>query len=69
MSEETIGDRIKLRLKALGINQTQLSVLLGMTRANVSHYVTNKHNVPANVLPKLALALSCSEQWLKHGTE
>ena len=66
---ETIGQRIKLRLTALGMKQSKLAGLLNMTPPNISYYVNDHHAVPEKVLPKLAIALECSEQWLKNGTE
>ncbi len=69
MNEETIGQRIKGRLHALGMNQSRLAEALGMTRANISHYVHGTYGVPDRVLPKMAEILSCSEKWLRHGVE
>ena len=55
----SIGENIKARRKALGMNQGELAQRLGITQANVSRMESSPRGPNADMLPAVAKALSC----------
>jgi len=55
-----LGQRIALRRKALGMNQTQLADLLGVAQQTMAHYEGGVARVAIAMLPTLSEALGMS---------
>ncbi|SUB82000.1 Uncharacterized HTH-type transcriptional regulator HI_1476 [Pragia fontium] len=72
MSEKTpdvgIGGRVKARRDDLGLTQTDLAKLVGMTQQAVTSIENGETKNPRKLL-ELAQALHCSPQWLKTGVQ
>ena len=60
MSLYDIGERIKLRRKALGMNQDDLAELASLNRVTVAKYETGKFEPGAQALARIADALETS---------
>lgn len=61
-------DRVSARMKALGLNATDLSKLTGVSKATVSFWVSGTNGAKGKNLLALAKALECSPDWLSEGT-
>ena len=55
----SIGDNIKARRRALGMNQSDLAGRLGVTQAHISRLEANLRGPNADMLPSIAEALNC----------
>jgi SOS-response transcriptional repressor LexA len=53
----TVGERILARMKALGLNQTQLAKKMGVSRTTVGFWVSDKHVIRNDKIPRLAAIL------------
>ena len=62
--KDMIRVRIVSRRQELGLTQTQLAEVCGLTQASVSHLESGKHALSAETLRKLALGLGVSTDWL-----
>lgn len=61
----TIGERIRLRRKELGLTADDLGGLLGKNRATIYRYESNDiENMPITIIAPLAQALKCSPAYL-----
>ena len=60
----SIGSRIKERREQLGITQTQLADLLGVTKGAVGNYETDANSPKASTLYKVFDALHCDANYL-----
>ena len=60
MSLYDIGERIKMRRKALGMNQDDLAELASLNRVTVAKYETGKFEPGAQALARIADALETS---------
>src|SRR5262245_56118663 len=53
----TVGERILARMKALGLNQTQLAKTMGVSRTTVGFWIGDKHVIRNDKIPRLAAIL------------
>lgn len=53
----TVGERIRARMTALGLNQTQLARKMGVSRTTVGFWVSDKHIIRNDKIPRLAAIL------------
>src|SRR3990167_11168103 len=60
-------DRIKDRLKALGMTQEALARKIGVTRSAITHYLAGRRVPSLNQFEKLAEVLEASPGWLQYG--
>lgn len=61
----TVGNRIKLRRKQLGLSADSLAKKLGKNRATIYRYESDEiENLPLNILEPLARALGVSPAYL-----
>jgi len=61
----TIGERIKVRRKELGLSADELGEILGKNRATVYRYESNEiENMSIAIIAPLAKALKCSPSYL-----
>lgn len=61
-------ERIKERMNALGINQTDLAKLVGVKQASIWSLLQGDIEKPRFIL-ELAVALKTTPEWLIHGTK
>lgn len=61
-------DRLQIRMKALGLNATNLIKATGVSKGTVSFWVNGKNGAKGKNLLALAKALRCSPEWLSDGT-
>lgn len=64
----TWADRIRSRMKELGLTQEELAVKLGITRGAVTHYLAGRRVPPLRQFQLLASALKADPAWLQFGT-
>jgi len=62
-----IGERLILLRKTLGINQSDLALVLGCTQANISQYEKNGAIMSAKYLIPLRNAYNVNLEWLLLG--
>lgn len=62
-------DRIKQRLKALGMTQETLAKKIGITRSAICHYLAGRRIPSLSQFSKLAKVLESDPGWLQYGTE
>lgn len=60
----SIGSRIKERREELGITQTQLAELLGLTKGAIGNYETDANSPKASTLYKVFDVLKCDANYL-----
>ena len=61
----TIGEKIALRRKALGLTQTELAEKLGTTKQTIGKYEKGiVTNIPLSRVAELADALECTPEYL-----
>jgi transcriptional regulator with XRE-family HTH domain len=63
----TMSQRITLLRKQLGMTQNDLADKAGVSKAQMSRYMTKDAQPSANVLSKMATALGVSTDFLLHG--
>lgn len=63
---EEFGDRVKARRLALGLNQTELGKLCGLSQSTVQN-IESKRNRSSGSLVQLATALGVRPEWLATG--
>ena len=69
MKEITLGQRIKLRRKQVGLSQKSLSKAVGVSDSSISLWESD-HTAPRGEnLHELASALQCSPTWILFGDE
>jgi transcriptional regulator with XRE-family HTH domain len=56
-TRETLGRTIRLRRRALGLNQEELAARAGVDQAYISHVEGARRNVSIDNLVKIAVAL------------
>jgi len=59
-----ISDRIKKALDDAGMNQNELSIASGVSRASISQYVNGKNSPSSINAVKMAQVLRVSPEWL-----
>ncbi len=68
----TIGEKIKLRRKALGLYQSELADMVNVTQSYISRLENpddRKYNVTAPLIVALAKALRCPVDYLLYDDE
>lgn len=66
VATDSVGQRVRLRRKELGLTQVQLSALSGMRQSTISDLERGR-NKSTIELVVLATALECSPEWLRSG--
>lgn len=62
--------RVRRMMYALGLSQTELADLTGITQGGIGHIVTGRTKmVNGELIFKLAEALECDPKWLATGEE
>lgn len=64
-----IKDRILARMRDLGINNSELSERVGVSKATITFWLNGTNGLKAVNLTRLAVALACSERWLVTGCD
>jgi transcriptional regulator with XRE-family HTH domain len=67
MNTSTISERIQLLRKQKGFSQNELAELVGISKAQMSRYISKDVQPPADVLKKIADTLSVSVDFLLSG--
>jgi transcriptional regulator with XRE-family HTH domain len=62
------SNRIKERMRALGLTQEMLAKKMGITRGAVAHYLGERRIPPLGQFKKLAAILKTDPAWLHYGT-
>lgn len=62
-----LKDRIRSRIKELGMNQSELATLVGVSKATITFWLNGTNKMKADNLLALAKALRCSARWLATG--
>lgn len=60
----SIGTRMKERREELGITQTQLAEMIGVTKGAVGNYETDANSPKASIMYKVFTALQCDANYL-----
>lgn len=60
----SIGSRMKERREELGITQTQLAELIGVTKGAIGNYETDANSPKASIMYKVFSALKCDANYL-----
>ncbi len=60
----SIGSRIKERREELGITQTQLADMIGVTKGAIGNYETDANSPKASIMYKVFNALKCDANYL-----
>ncbi len=60
-------DRIKSRMKTLGMTQEALAKKMGITRGAITHYLSGRRVPPLRQLEKMAIILQTDAAWLQFG--
>ena len=61
-------DRVKDRLKVLGMTQEALARKIGVTRSAITHYLAGRRVPSLNQFEKLAEVLKANPSWLQFGS-
>jgi SOS-response transcriptional repressor LexA len=64
----TWADRIRSRMKELGLTQEELADKLGITRGAVTHYLAGRRVPPLSKFNEIAKVLKSDAAWLQFGT-
>jgi len=67
--DKHIGDRIRERRKALGLNQPELGRLIGRSKGAVSQWESGIAKPDRDSMIGLAKALQCTQEWLLEGIQ
>ena len=62
--ESNFKDRLLLGMKEKGLKAVDLVKLTGLSKSQLSHYMTGRYEAKQIALHKLAVALNVSEAWL-----
>ena len=62
----SIGSRLKLRREELGLTQTELAKLIGVSKGSIGNYESEISSPNENILIKLFSALDCDANYLYH---
>ena len=60
----SIGSRLKLRREELGLTQTELAKLVGVSKGSIGNYESEISSPNENILIKLFSALDCDANYL-----
>lgn len=60
----SIGTRMKERREELGITQTKLAEMIGVTKGAVGNYETDANSPKASIMYKVFAALQCDANYL-----
>lgn len=60
----SIGSRIKQRREELGITQTELAALIGVTKGAIGNYETDANSPKASIMYKIFDVLKCDANFL-----
>lgn len=63
----TWADRIRSKMKDLGLTQEELAAKLGITRGAVTHYLAGRRVPPLAQFHKIAVVLETTPAWLQFG--
>ena len=63
----TWEERVKSRMKELGLTQEMLAQKMGITRGAVTHYLAGRRVPPLKQFHKLAAVLKVDPVWLQYG--
>jgi len=63
----TWEDRIRTRMKELGMTQEDLAAKLGITRGAVTHYLAGRRVPPLKQFQRMAAVLKADPAWLQFG--
>jgi len=63
----TWTERIKLKMKELGLTQEELAHQLGITRGAITHYLSGRRVPPLKQFHKLATVFKADPAWLQFG--
>ena len=64
----TIGERISLLRKSLGLNQEEFGKRINVTRSAVSNYEKGLRNIMDRVISDICREFYVNEEWLRFGT-
>lgn len=64
---ETLGERIKFRIKELGLTQTKLGDRVGLSQVAISNLISGKTSDTSKIL-QIAIVLRVNPEWLLNGT-
>lgn len=64
---ETLGARIKFRMKELGLTQTKLGERVGLSQVSIGNIINGKTSDTPKIL-QIALVLRVNPEWLLNGT-
>lgn len=67
-TDNNFQDRIKLRMKTLGMTQEELANQIGVTRSAINHYLAGRRVPPLLQFVKMAEVLKTEPGWLQFGT-
>lgn len=62
------SNRIKERMKVLGLTQEELAKRMGITRGAIAHYLAERRIPPLSQFKKLAAILKTDPAWLHYGS-
>lgn len=63
----TIGERISLLRKSLGLNQEEFGKRINVTRSAVSNYEKGLRNIMDRVISDICREFYVNEEWLRNG--
>ena len=64
----TIGERISLLRRSLGLNQEEFGKRINVTRSAVSNYEKGLRNIMDRVISDICREFYVNEEWLRFGT-
>ncbi|WP_134636603.1 helix-turn-helix domain-containing protein, partial [Pseudomonas aeruginosa] len=64
-----LKDRIRARLKALRLSQSELASRVGVSKGTVTFWMNGTNLIKGENLMAVARELQCSPEWLISGTE
>ena len=65
----TIGERVRLLRKELGLNQAQFAEKIGLKQAAIGLYENNQRGVADRIILLICEKYSVREEWLRDGIE
>lgn len=64
----SIGERVRLLRKELGLNQAQFAEKIGLKQAAIGLYENNQRGVADRIILLICEKYSVQEEWLRNGT-
>lgn len=65
--DHTVGERIRLKRKSMGLSQEELAERMHVTAALISNYENDKVDIKSSVMRELAVNLNTSVAYLMDG--